>query len=93
MQTGYTGNESGLFGPWPCSACGKLSQYAICEPEANRIYCENPYCGYKRTILKHGSNRIVLENDGSIWETDQQIIEGQPVQKTSRIRGIHKWRE
>lgn len=61
-------SSQGIVGPWPCSECGELSQYADVQRYMNTIFCKNESCRYRRTIDKR-RNRIV-ENDGSVWWFD-----------------------
>lgn len=61
-------SKRGLKGPWPCEACGELSQYADVSKGINRIFCRNPHCDFKRLVDKRHSR--VIENDGTVWEFD-----------------------
>lgn len=77
------GTPNGLFkargfeGPWPCSECGQLTQYAHITRRINRIFCKNPSCNYKRIIDKKGHR--IIENDGTHWLFDN---DGNKVQVT-----------
>jgi hypothetical protein len=62
--------SKGIVGPWPCEACGQLSQFADIGPRINRIFCRNERCGFQRIIDK-AAYRIV-ENDGTCWEFDNK---------------------
>jgi len=71
LNTGF-GTANGLFrgrgieGPWPCSECGELTQYADITSRINRIFCRN--CDYTRLIDKR--NHRIIENDGTHWTFD-----------------------
>jgi hypothetical protein len=81
-----------FVGPWPCNKCGKLEQCAWQSDDANRIFCRNDLCGYRRTVMKNtDGTRTIIENDGSVWQSDTQLVEGEPVKTTKRIRGDHPW--
>ena len=58
------------IGPWPCEACGKLSQYANTSKDKNMIYCRNESCGYRRIVDKRKCR--IVENDGTVWGFDNQ---------------------
>lgn len=58
----------GLRGPWPCDACGQISQYAEVSKGVNRVFCRNPQCLYVRIIDKRRGR--IIENDGTCWEFD-----------------------
>jgi hypothetical protein len=58
----------GICGPWPCEACGQLSQYADVKRGINHIFCKNERCRYERIIDKRNSR--IVENDGTVWQYD-----------------------
>lgn len=68
------GNVNGLnvvsktIGPWQCSECGELSQYADVRPDRNHIFCRNEACRAERIIDKR--EHIIRENDGTYWKFD-----------------------
>lgn len=66
-------------GPFPCDNCKELSCFAHITTAKNRIFCKNPHCNFTRTIDKR--NKIIIENDGSYWQYDD---DGTKV----RIRGM-----
>lgn len=74
MYTSPFGNANGLnvvhgiIGPWECSECKELSQYADIGRETNYIFCRNPNCRAERIIDKR--RHIIRENDGTFWQFD-----------------------
>lgn len=60
----------GVVGPWPCDACGKMSQFAEVSKDRNIVFCRNESCGFRRIIDKRRSR--IVENDGTIWGFDNQ---------------------
>lgn len=58
----------GIIGPWECSECGEISQYADIKSERNHIFCRNQVCRYERIIDKR--RNIIRENDGTYWKFD-----------------------
>ena len=60
--------QSGIEGPWPCSECGELTQYADITRRVNRIFCKNQKCDFTRIIDK--ANHRIIENDGTHWVFD-----------------------
>jgi hypothetical protein len=58
----------GIVGPWPCSECKELTQYADIGRETNYIFCRNPNCKFERIIDKR--RNIIRENDGTFWKFD-----------------------
>jgi len=59
-----------VVGPWLCSECGQVSQYADVRPERNFIYCRNEACRYQRVIDK--TDNVIVENDGTFWRFDSE---------------------
>lgn len=60
--------STGIIGPWPCEACGELSQYADVTRKINRVFCKNESCGFTRIIDKGRS--VIQESDGTVWRFD-----------------------
>ena len=58
----------GIIGPWPCTECKEVSQYADVGATTNYIFCKNEACGFERIIDKE--NHIIKENDGTFWAFD-----------------------
>lgn len=56
------------IGPWPCSECGEMSQFAIVRYTQNFIFCRNENCKAERLVDKHNSR--IIEPDGTTWAFD-----------------------
>jgi hypothetical protein len=64
---------STLTGPWPCEACGNMTQFADIKSDQNHIFCKNPACDFQRTVDKR--NHRILESDGTLWSYDPNTSE------------------
>lgn len=60
----------GVIGPWPCSECGRLSQYADVGEHTNYIFCRNTDCEFERIIDKE--HHVIKESDGTFWRFDDE---------------------
>lgn len=65
---GLNKGTKGVIGPWPCSDCGHLSQFADVGEFTNYIFCRNPNCSFERIIDKR--NHVIKEPDGTFWRFD-----------------------
>jgi hypothetical protein len=58
----------GIIGPWPCSECHNVSQFADVGETTNYIFCRNEGCDFERIIDK--ANHVIKEPDGTFWKFD-----------------------
>lgn len=65
---GLTSNLHGIIGPWQCSKCGHITQYADVQPDVNRVFCRYFSCDFWRVIDKR--HHRIVEDDGTMWEFD-----------------------
>ena len=60
--------SSGEVGPWPCEACGNVTQFAVVSRTRTVVQCLYENCNYRRMIDK--VHNIIRENDGTWWRFD-----------------------
>jgi hypothetical protein len=65
MRFNIPGSYNRLSGPFPCDQCHQLSCFAEVTAKQNKIFCQNKYCNFSRTIDK--SKQVIVENDGTFW--------------------------